>query len=236
LSKREFQERGLQKKQMEAEVKKAESEYVAQQSEAKLDLEVKQIELDKAKRAIETADKTIAALVLTAPKDGVIVINDHPWEGRKYHEGDQVQAGWAVVSMPDITQPMEVRSELSDVDDGRIALDETGSCVLDAYPNDPIACKVVDLTPVARPKGEQSLRRAFSVRLSLGRRLGGESTDARMRPGMSVKIVMPRPPVTGKLLMPRGAVLGKDVALGACDAQHCVVESGLHEGDHVVIE
>ncbi|HEX7704326.1 MAG TPA: hypothetical protein VF403_26475 [Kofleriaceae bacterium] len=230
LSKREFQERGLQKKQMEAEVKKAESEYVAQQSEAKLDLEVKQIELDKAKRAIETADKTIAALVLTAPKDGVIVINDHPWEGRKYHEGDQVQAGWAVVSMPDITQPMEVRSELSDVDDGRIALGETGSCVLDAYPNDPIACKVVDLTPVARPKGENSPRRAFSLRLSLGK------TDARMRPGMSVKIVMPRPPVTGKLLVPRGAVVGKDVALGACDAQHCVVESGLHEGDHVVIE
>lgn len=230
LSKREFQERGLQKKQMEAEVKKAESEYVAQQAEAKLDLQVKQIELDKAKRAIETADKTIAALVLEAPQDGEIVINDHPWEGRKYHEGDQVQAGWAIVSMPDITQPMEVRSELSDVDDGRIALGEIGSCLLDAYPDDPMACKIIDLTPVARPKGESSQRRAFSVRLSL------DKTDARMRPGMSVKVVIPRPAVTGKLLVPRGAVVGKDVVLGACDAQHCVVESGLHEGDHVVIE
>ena len=52
---------------------------------------------------------------------------------------------------------------------------------------------------------------------------------------MSVKIVLPRPPLKAALLVPRGAVLGKDVKLGACDAQHCVVESGLHEGDHVVL-
>lgn len=230
VSKREFQERQLQKKQMEAEVKKAEAEYVAQTQEAKLDLEVKQIELDKAKRAIEVAEKTIKELVLTAPKDGVVVIDDHPWEGRKYHENDQVQPGWAIVSMPDITQPMEVRSELSDVDDGRVTAGMAGQCTLDAYPTDPINCKIIDITPVARPKSEQSLRRAFSVRLSL------EKTDGnRMRPGMSVKIVLPHADAKQALLVPRSAVLDKSVVLGACDAQRCVVESGLKEGDKVVL-
>jgi HlyD family secretion protein len=230
VSKRDFQERQLARKQMEAEVKKAEAEYIAQTQEAKLDLEVKQIELDKAKRAIETAEKTIKDLVLTAPKDGVVVVDDHPWEGRKYHENDQVQPGWAIVSMPDITQPMEVRSELSDVDDGRIVAGMPGQCTLDAYPAESINCKIIDITPVARPKSEQSLRRAFSVRLSL------EKTDAtKMRPGMSVKIVLPHADVKAALLVPRGAVLDKAVVLGACDAQHCVVESGLKEGDHVVL-
>jgi len=230
LSKREFQERGLVKKQMEAEVVKAESEFVAQQAEAKLDLQVKQIELDKAKRAIDTAEKTISDLVMKAPKDGVVVINDHPWEGRKFHENDQVQPGWPIVSMPDITLPMEVRSDLSDVDDGRVSVGTTGTCTLDAYPNDPIACAITDMTPVARPKGESSPRRAFSVRLSLAK------TDAtRMRPGMSVKIVLPHASAKAALLVPRGAVLGKDVKLGACDAQNCVVESGLREGEHVVL-
>ncbi|MEO8549347.1 MAG: hypothetical protein ABI678_05225 [Kofleriaceae bacterium] len=230
VSKRDFQERQLARKQMQAEVVKAEAEYIAQTQESRLDLEVKQIELDKAKRAIETAEKTIKDLVLTAPKDGVVVVDDHPWEGRKYHENDQVQPGWAIVSMPDITQPMEVRSELSDVDDGRVAVGMAGQCTLDAYPAEAIGCKIVDITPVARPKSEQSLRRAFAVRLSL------EKTDAtKMRPGMSVKIVLPREGVKAALLVPRGAVLDKVVKLGACDAQHCVVESGLKEGDHVVL-
>ncbi|HET9992259.1 MAG TPA: hypothetical protein VFQ65_27195 [Kofleriaceae bacterium] len=230
VSKREFQERQLAKKQMQAEVVKAESEFIAQGQEAKLDLEVKQIELDKAKRAIDTAEKTITDLVLKAPKDGVVVVDDHPWEGRKFHENDQVQPGWAIVSMPDITQPMEVRTELSDVDDGRVTVGMAGACTLDAYPADPIACAILDITPVARPKGENSQRRAFAVRLSLQR------TDAaRMRPGMSVKIELPRPSVKAALLVPRGAVVADGVKLGACDAQHCVVESGLHEGDTVVI-
>jgi multidrug efflux pump subunit AcrA (membrane-fusion protein) len=231
VSKREFQERQLAKKQMEAEVKKAESEFIAQGQEAKLDLEVKQIELDKAKRAIDVAEKTISDLVLKAPKDGVVVVDDHPWEGRKFHENDQVQPGWAIVSMPDITQPMEVRSQLSDVDDGRVTVGMTGSCTLDAYPAEPIQCAVLDITPVARPtKNENSQRREFAVRLSL------QKTDpAKMRPGMSVKIELPRPSVKAALLVPRGAVLAKDVKLGACDAQHCVVESGLHEGDTVTL-
>jgi len=158
------------------------------------------------------------------------VIGDHPWEGRKFHENDQVQPGWPIVSMPDITLPMEVRSDLSDVDDGRVSVGTTGTCTLDAYPNDPIACAITDMTPVARPKGESSPRRAFSVRLSLAK------TDAtRMRPGMSVKIVLPHASAKAALLVPRGAVLGKDVKLGACDAQNCVVESGLREGEHVVL-
>ena len=231
VSKREFQERQLAKKQMEAEVKKAESEFIAQGQEAKLDLEVKQIELDKAKRAIDVAEKTINDLVLKAPKDGVVIIDDHPWEGRKFHENDQVQPGWAIVSMPDITQPMEVRSQLSDVDDGRVTVGMTGSCTLDAYPADPIQCAVLDITPVARPtKNENSQRREFAVRLSL------QKTDpARMRPGMSVKIELPRPSAKAALLVPRGAVLAKDVKLGACDAQRCVVESGLKEGDTVML-
>ncbi len=230
VSRREFQDRQLEHKRMAAEVKKAEAEYLAQQQEAKLDLEVKQIELDKARRAIETAEQTIHDLVLTAPKDGVVVIDDHPWEGRKFHENDQVQPGWAIVSMPDITLPMEVRGELSDVDDGRVATGMTGTCTLDAYPSDPIACTVKDITPVARPTTGTSQRRAFALKLALA-----HTDPSRMRPGMSVEVVITRPGPKGVLLVPRDAALAPSVKLGPCDAQRCVVESGLAEGDRVVL-
>ena len=58
--------------------------------------------------------------MLNAPRDGIIVIGEHPWEGRKFHVGDTVQPGWTIVSLPDLSAGMEVRAELSDVDDGRV--------------------------------------------------------------------------------------------------------------------
>ena len=250
LTGREAQERQLERKRAEIAVEKAEHALAAQRNEAALDLRVKQIELDKARRAIESAEKTIADLVLVAPRGGLIVVEDHPWLGRKIHVGDTVQPGMTVASLPDLAEPMLVHAELSDVDDGRVAVGMAGTCTLDAYPGDPIACTVKELTPVARSKGESSLRRAFVVDLELGRDV--EKTDAaRMRPGMSVKVELHPGALPGVIAVPRGAVVAappgsaarvrmvagglRAVKLGACDAQACAVESGVSEGEGVVV-
>jgi multidrug resistance efflux pump len=249
LPTREAQDRQLEKKRMEVAVKKAAEDLGAQKSESELELRVKQIELDKAKRAIDDAEAVIEALDIRAPKDGIVVIGNHPWEDRKYHLGDSVQPGWPILTMPDLSLGMDVHSDLSDVDDGRVSVGMTGTCTLDAYPADPIACTVKQMTPVARSKGEQSLRRAFSVELSLAK------ADERMRPGMSVKVELARPGLANVVLVPRGAVVFpasspgssdkpqvrgangalRDVALGPCDAQACAVDKGLAEGDTVAI-
>lgn len=228
IATRDLQERKLDQKRMEAELAKAISDLDAQQREAALDLQVKQIELDKAKRAIANATATIDAMSLKAPKDGIVLVSMHPWEGRKWRVSDTTQPGMSIATMPDVTQAMEVHSELSDVDDGRIAVDQAGTCTLDAYPDEPIGCKVTAITPVARMKGNQSLRRAFDVKIAL------EKTDqTKLRPGMSVKIVIAKPPGAPQLLVPRDARLDPSVKLGACDAQHCIVEHGLAEGQEV---
>jgi hypothetical protein len=139
LTGRETQERQLENKRAEIAVEKAEHALAAQRDEAALELRVKQIELDKARRAIESAEKTIADLVLVAPRGGLIVVQDHPWLGRKIHVGDTVQPGMTVASLPDLAEPMLVHAELSDVDDGRIAVGMAGTCTLDAYPGDPMS-------------------------------------------------------------------------------------------------
>ncbi len=242
LAGREAQDRQLEEKRTAVAVKKAQEDYAAQKQAAELDLRVKKIDEDKAKRAIDAAATVIDALELKAPRAGVIVIDNHPWEGRKYHIGDTVQPGWPIVTMPDLGANMEVHSELSDVDDGRVSVGMTGTCTLDAYPGEPFACTVNQLTPVARTKGEQSLRRAFSVELALGK------PDSRLRPGMSVKVELRRPGLEDVVLVPRGAVTfgkqtsvrlasggARDVTLGPCDAQACAVDKGLVEGDVVVI-
>ena len=239
LSGRDSQERQLEKKRAEISVKKAEEALASQKQQQALEMKVKQIELDKAQRAIDAAEKTISELVLTAPRDGVVVIENHPWEGRKFHVGDTVQPGMTIVTLPDLNTPMQVEADLSDVDDGRAAVAMTGTCTLDAYPAEPIACTVKDLTPVARIEGQKSLRRAFAVTLTL------VSTKAKMWPGMSVKVELQRGAVPA-LVVPRGAIVFdkqphvrmadgglRDVTLGACDAQGCAVEKGVSEGDEV---
>jgi HlyD family secretion protein len=259
LAGREAQERELDRKRAEVAVDKAAHDLAAQREEAALDLRIKQIELDKARRAIEAAEKTIADLVLTAPRDGMIVIEDHPWLGRKIRLGDTVLPGMAVASVPDLTQAMEVHAELSDVDDGRVAVGLTGVCTLDAYPRDAMPCTVKDLTPVARTKGESSLRRSFAVVLGLDK----PGDPARMRPGMSVKVELRPRTVSSVVVVPRGAVVMapalpagpgvpavggddrrparvrmasgelREVTLGACDAQGCAALTGVAAGDAV---
>jgi len=87
------------------------------------------------------------------------------------------------------------------------------------------------------------LRRMFTVALAID-----NSDPARMRPGMSVKVVLPAPKKSG-LIVPRGGVVFdhdkaqlrlasgelRDVTLGVCDAQGCLVERGASEGDNVLV-
>jgi multidrug resistance efflux pump len=260
LTGREVQERQLDKKRAEVAVDKAVHDLAAQREQAALDLRIKQIALDKARRAIEAAEKTIADLVLTAPRDGIVVIEVHDWLGRKVQAGDTVISGMPIASLPDLTHGMEVHAELSDVDDGRVAVGMAGVCTLDAYPRDAMPCTVKDVTPVARSKGESSLRRSFAVVLGLDR----AGDPARMRPGMSVKVEIHPRTVPNVVVVPRGAIAIapaipggpgapppssdrrpakvrmadgelRDVTLGACDAQGCAALDGVAIGDVVQV-
>jgi multidrug resistance efflux pump len=241
LPQRTAQERRLEKARAEAALARGEKELVAERQAATLDQKVQQLALDKAKRSIEDAEKSIGELTLTAPRDGLVLAGSHPWTGRPFKVGDTVQPGMRLLSMPDVSEPMKVRAELSDVDDGRLAVGAAGTCTLDAYPLEPIVCKVVDLAPVAGNSNRESLRRAFAVKLSLA-----TTANDRMRPGMSVRIEITQPSPPGLVLAPRGAVVFGDQAklrvaggalrpikLGSCDAQRCVIDQGAAEGDAV---
>ena len=245
LPARTAQERQLELKRAEVAVAKAEKELASAKAASSLERQVKQIELDKAKTKIADAEKAISELVLAAPRDGVIVVGEHPWMGRKFQIGDSVQPGWTIVSLPDYGSGMEVRAELSDVDDGRVSVGMAGTCTLDAYPESPRTCTVKTIMPVASAKGRESLRRSFALVLELD-----QVDKERMRPGMSVKVELKRPPLTGAILVPRGAVVfgteGKprvrlaggelrDVELGACDAQSCAVNKGIADGEAIAI-
>ncbi len=233
---RDWQEKQLARERAQVAVRKAQGDLAAQKKSAALEIRVKEIEADKIRRELEAAEQGIAALTLTAPKAGILLVGEHPWEGRKFQVGDVVQPGWTVVELPDLSA-MRVEATLSDVDDGRVTAGAHATCTLDAYPDDPFIGTIREVAPVAQEMGQQSLRRAFKVVIALDR-----TDPERMRPGMSVKVEVRGAPVAGALTAPRAAL---DVAapaaflaggervpveLGRCDAHRCVIAKGLAEG------
>jgi len=240
LSQREHQEREVAVRRAEVELAKAETDLAAHRQGSAADLAVRRIELDKSQREIRQAEAAIAALTLRAPRDGLVLIADHPWEGRKLREGDNVWVGFTVATLPDLAS-MTVRADLSDVDDGRVTPGMEVLCTPDAYPSETFHGRVVDLAAVAQESARRPLLRSFAVRIHLDR------LDPRLRPGMSVRVEVLGPEVKDALLAPRAALDlavspprarladGRTAAvrLGACVADACVVEQGLREGERL---
>jgi multidrug resistance efflux pump len=238
LDRRKYQERQLSLRRAQVDFDKSREDLDAYRASSRADLENRRISMEKARREIATAEVSIEALTLRAPREGILVVAEHPWEDRKFQVGDTVFAGWTVMRIPDLAA-MRVEAQLPDVDDGRIAVGMPAACTLDTYPEARFSGKVVELTPVAQEPPGQSLRRAFHVRIDL------EETDPRkMRPGMSVKVDVESARIASALLAPRAALDRAsspprallagggeaEVRLGPCNAEECVIENGLAEG------
>jgi multidrug resistance efflux pump len=238
LSRRDQQERQLERARAEVALVTAEEELVAFRRGAAADLTVQRLQVEKARRDIEIAERAISELTLRAPRAGILLVADLPWEGRKLQAGDNVWVGMAIGSLPDLSS-LEVDAALPDVDDGRVAVGEEARCTLDALPDLAVGCRVAEVTPVARESAGASLRRFFRVRLALA-----EVDVERLRPGMSVRVELTRQAAAESWLVPRVALdlagetplarladgRALPVRLGACSSQECEVLEGLEEG------
>jgi multidrug efflux pump subunit AcrA (membrane-fusion protein) len=195
------------------------------------------LRIAQAERDIARAEEGINALVLRAPKDGIVVIRDH-WQGRKLQVGDTVFVGFPIAMLPELTS-IRLKAALPDVDDGKITAGLPVTVTLDGYPDVNYTGRIASISAVAQESRRQSLRRHFDVFIDLDR-----LDETRMRPGLSARIIVRRDSIPSALLVPRAALdfSGKtprartlggelvDVKLGACNAQDCVVTSGLEEG------
>jgi multidrug resistance efflux pump len=238
VSQREYQELQLALRTAELELAKARAELAAADEAQRADLAVKRLEIEGARREIAQAEQAVDSMTLTAPEDGIFVVQDHMWEPRKLQVGDMVHRGHTVARLPELSS-MEVEASLSDVDDGRVAPGMAARCTLDAYPDRAFPCRVTSVSPVARESNRNSLLRFFKVTLALD-----EDDPSIMRPGMSVKAEVLAESQLGVLLAPRAALdesarpvrarlaggSWAEVEVGPCGAHRCVVTAGLDEG------
>jgi multidrug resistance efflux pump len=241
LSAREYNDRQIKLQRATVEYEKARDLLAAQKHEVAADRSNLQLTRQKAEREIRIAETAIDSVVLRAPRDGIVIIRDHPWEGRKMQNGDTVWVGFGLALIPEMSS-LRVSALLADVDDGRIALGMPATVVLDGYPGMTFNGKIATISAVAQETNRQSLRRAFKVTVNLDR-----IDVQRMRPGLSARVIVKTNALANALIAPRAALDitakqararlagGKtvDVSLGACNAQECVITSGLAEGQRL---
>src|SRR5437763_7327419 len=238
---RDFQDRQTKYRRAEVELAKAIDVLKSQRVSGGSDRQKLLIKLETAERELKTAEDALEQLVLRARRDGIVVIRDHPWEGRRLQEGDGVWVGFPLAQLPELSS-LRVEADLADVDDGKIGAGMPATIILDAYPGLTFPARVSSVSAVAQESSRQSLRRVFTTIVAL------EKLDGtRMRPGLSARVIVHAVGNPAALLVPRAAldfsspspraVLagGKvvPVTLGPCNAQECIVKNGLREGDRL---
>ncbi len=224
-----------------AEHAKAAARLESAGKQVEADIRVHEEEHQRIVRALQEAEAAVVELRLTAPREGITVVERHPWEDRKFQVGDTVFTGWTIVGIPDLGS-LRVRASLSDVDDGRLSVGMPVRCTPDIEPDLHLGGRVREITPIAREQRWASERRGFDVLIDLE----PATADVQLVPGMSVRVEV-EVPGEGALLVPRAAVdlsasparvlrsggSWVDVRLGPCSAQECVVLDGLEEGERV---
>lgn len=241
LPARDWEERRMALRRARVEVEKAGEDLAATEGAQARDVDLARLDLEEARREILDAERDIDALSLEAPVDGILVVEEHPWENRKVRTGDSVFAGMTVMHIP-VLKSMQVEAVLYDVDEGRIVPGMAAVATPDTFPDLELAGRVVEVAPVAREVEGSSLRRYFRVRVALD-----DEVPERLRPGMSVKVEIRGKGGREHLLAPRRALdLGtdppraylagggqRDVTLGPCSPSACVVLEGLTAGERL---
>lgn len=237
VSGRAWEEKQTALRRATVEYEKAADVLAARRIAVDADRRNLQLQIAKADREITIAERAIRDLVLRAPAAGIVVVRDHPWEGRKLQVGDLVWVGFPIAMLPDLGS-LQVKAALADVDDGKIAPSMPVTVTLDGFPGASFRGRIASISAVAQEAGRTSLRRAFDVVVQLD-----DPDSARMRPGLSARVVVHGRTQKNVLLAPRAAIdFGgstprlhlsggetKDVRLGDCNAQDCVVLSGADE-------
>jgi HlyD family secretion protein len=240
-------------------VKDAESSYKT----ALMTAEVHMTEVDTALRSAQRQllrmsnrlsdhKKELEKRTIFAPIDGQVLYGDPigaPWMRDHIAVGQQVWRGLRLFTIPDLSS-IVVRTRLLEVDVNAVAVGrDVEVTVPDALPNVVFKGKLTQIAEYASDNGWWMASRnakGFDAMVRL------ESTDERVKPGMSCSVEIMQGRVSDCLYVPVSAVLRKgdktyctvvsgqeqrsvEVSTGAMSEKYVEVKSGLSEGQKVVL-
>ena len=179
------------------------------QSGTTADVESQKQKREKALFEVREAERSIVAMSLKAPVDGLATIMPN-WRAQvswgsppEFKEGDRAWPGAAIVELPDLTS-VRVTGRVEETERGRLQAGQTASVKIDAIPSKDFSATVTDISPLAKldfstwppPKN-------FDTALQM------RESDSKIRPGMSATARVAVERVPNVILIPAEASFQK---------------------------
>lgn len=170
---------------------------------------------EKARLAMQFADRNIASLDVTSPIDGLVIIkqNDNASGGiyftgmslPEYREGDSTQPGTTIADVVDVST-LEMKAKVGETDRESLAGATAARVRFDGLSTSPLAAKPSGVGGLVNTSfWEVTSERQFDATFGL-------QTDAtaRLRPGMTAAVEVDASRVQGALHVPRQALFEKN--------------------------
>ena len=204
-----------------------------------------EIDAGKANFKLDMAKKSLSALRVLAPHDGLFVL-ERNWRGETTFVGDTLWPGQKVAELPDLTQ-LEAKVFVLEADGAGLRQGLTARIAIEGRPGQEFPATVARVEPLAKTTDWRSPVRFFEATLALAK------TDPTfMKPGQRVRAVVRLEQADAVLAVPRGAVFDRDgkrvvyrrqaggfvpveVTIGRQSVSRVVIDKGLSAGDVVAL-
>lgn len=216
---------------------------------AKAELALNQAEqqLEGIKRQIRDAAYELGLTEIRAPSSGMVVLREDYRGGqkRKPRVGDVLVRHQAVLDLPDLSS-MTVKTKVREIDLYKVEVDKPATIEVDAYPNMLFEGKVTFIGILALSDMRAGDEKCFEIKVVL------DTTDPRLRPGMTARVTIHAGKVVDTLSVPihavfeqnkqhfcyvykNGAYFQQPIEIGLNNEQWVAVHSGLTENDRVCL-
>jgi HlyD family secretion protein len=207
------------------------------------------IAVDRHKATLELADasKTLEALEVRAPHDGIFVVQRMGWAQRMIQAGDRAFTGMRIAEVA-TSDRMDAEVMVLEADAGGLTSGKRATVILDARPDRVIKAKVKKVDAFPKPKHPEVPAQYFGAILSL------EGDSSGLKPGQRLRATLVMDELPAALVVPRQAVFRKDddtfverrqkwsgrfervpVTLGPGTVGRVVVTGGLGAGDVIAL-
>jgi hypothetical protein len=204
-----------------------------------------EIDAGKARLKVEIAEKGLRSLRITAPHDGLLVL-ERNWRGEVPFVGDTLWPGQKIAELPDLSQ-LEARVFVLEADGAGLKAGQKARLAIEGRPGEEHEATVTRVEPLAKTRDYQSPVKYFEATLSLAR-----TDPSFMKPGQKVRAIVRLEEATDVIAIPRGAVFEKDgkrvvyrrgrdgfvpveIAIGRQSISRVVLDSGLLAGDVIAL-
>jgi HlyD family secretion protein len=203
----EGEEAKLKLADAEQKVKENEAKLNADRSAAAADLATKKQKQDQAAFQVQQDERSLAALALRAPLDGVVALQNH-WQPQgsptPFKPGDRAWPGAAIAELPD-PSTLKISARIEEAERGQLKVGQTGAVRVEAVPDGSFEGRIETISPTASLDFNAGwpVPRNFTVEVGLA------NSDARLTPGMGAVVRVAVDRVAEGLVIPSSVIFRK---------------------------